>query len=473
MTTVDLVAQSVAAVAPAGVLLTHSGALMNRLGSFAFVALVLASGVIALVALSIAVFARRIAAAGGVYTFVTKGLGPVAGITAGAALAIGYGSVAIDSLRAGVRRLERLLAPGSEMTDAAATAAPDHTVSIALTVVIFALLVAVIIVGARVSTRLMLAIEVLAVSVIIVAAIVVFASTGWNLSPLIPRPGDMPSMSALAGGIGVALLSFVGFESGAALGPESRRPLAGVPRALVWTVGALAAVYLFGVAAQLSAAGSAGTASTLLSGATPGAPVWQATAANWVIVASWLACTLACSNALVRLVFTLAREGVLPSWLGRTSLRFASPHVAAVGVGAALTAGTIAHILSPRGSLLDETIGLASSLCFVIAYLLVCAAVVPYLLRLGEFSVREAWPGLAGAVALVGVTVTEVVGSDVATVTIVCALLGAAAIAHALRLRAGALSPTRVGAYDTPVAADALSTRGELVSHEAAGSAQP
>jgi len=461
--TVDLIAQSVAAVAPAGVMLTHSGGLIADTGSFAFVTLLLTASVVILVALSMSVFARRLSAAGGIYTFVTRGLGPIVGIVAGAAIGIGYASVAIDTLRSGVRRIAALAMPTSE--PGAGTGLPDGA-TVALIVVCFAGVVALIIWGARISTRIMLAVEVVGVTAILAVSVAVFAGTGWDLSPLVPDPANVPPLSAFASGIGVALVSFVGFESGAALGPESRRPLASVPRALVWTAVAVAIVYLFGVAAQLSARanGTAGRTSTVLADAVALDAAWVGPTVNAVVAASWIACTLACTNALVRLVFTMSREGVLPSWLGHTSQRFATPHRAAIAVGAALAGGAVAQSWAGRGSLLDETIGLATSIGFVVAYLLVCAAAGPYLLRLGEFSSREAWPALVGTVALALVLFTEAAGTEGASrvaLLVLGALLASAVVAHAARYRFGRLSSARAGAYDTPIAADALATPGE------------
>ncbi|WP_019182004.1 APC family permease [Microbacterium yannicii] len=459
--TVDLVAQSVAAVAPAGVLLTSSGGLAAHAGSFAFIALALTACVVVLVALSISVFARRLSAAGGLYTFVTRGLGPVIGMLAGAAIALGYATVAIDTLRSGVRRLTTLFVPAATGGDRM----PDLGV-FALILVCTIGLVGLIVCGARVSTRIMLVIEIVAVAAILVISVVVFASTGWDLEPLIPDPSSPPALSSFAAAAGVALVSFVGFESGAALGPESRRPLASVPRALVWTVVAVAIVYLFGVAAQLSARadGSLGRTSSLLAEAASLDAAWIGPAVDAVVAASWIACTLACTNALVRLVFTMARERVLPEWLGRTSRRFSTPHRAAIAVGLILAGGTVVQTWAGGGSLLDEVIGLGTSVGFIVAYLIVCAAAVTYLVRVKEFSLREAWPAMLGTLALAALTATEIVGTEGRTrvaLLVIAAVLAAVVAGYALALRRGALPRARPGAYDTPVAADALGAQGE------------
>src|SRR4051794_27487147 len=70
--TVDVVAQSIAATAPAGVLLVHPGALFGRSGSFAFLDIALTIALVAAVALIIGMFSRRISSTGSLYTFTTR-----------------------------------------------------------------------------------------------------------------------------------------------------------------------------------------------------------------------------------------------------------------------------------------------------------------------------------------------------------------------------------------------------------------
>ncbi|MGI9824627.1 APC family permease [Agromyces sp. Marseille-Q5079] len=453
VTTLDLVAQSVAAVAPAGGLLILTGGLVDRTGSFAFVTLLLTAAAVILVALSMSVFARRISAAGGIYTFVTRGLGPVAGMIAGVALLLGYAGVSMDTLRSAVRRLGVAFGDDGQW-------ASGSVATVVLVVGIGAAITAIIGLGAKTSTRVMLVVEAVVVTALVGLSVAVLASTGWKAPDVLPDLAAAPSLSSFAEGIGFALICFVGFESGAALGPESRRPLATVPRALVWTIAAVAAVYLFGMLAQLSAVAD-GRDAALLTDADLVASPWLGSLIEAVVAASWIACTLACTNALVRLVFTMAREGVLPTALGRTSARFATPHVAALAVGTVIIAGTLLLVWAGRESLYRDVVHLSQSMAFIIAYLAVCAAAVPYLVRIGEFSLREAWPAVLGTLALAGVAGTEVLAEASEDPTALCVLLAVIAVAtlaHLLRVRSGSVLAARVGAYDTPVASDAISS---------------
>ncbi|SDZ55716.1 amino acid/polyamine/organocation transporter, APC superfamily [Herbiconiux ginsengi] len=438
-------------------MLAQTGGLVSRGGSFAYFDLLLTATIVVMVALSIAIFGRRISAAGGVYTFVTRGAGPLLGIAAGSAIALGYGGMAVDTLLSGVRRIVALLFFGEFGERASA-----QLLTVILLVVVVAVITLVIALGARTSTRIMLAIEVVAVAAILTVSVIVFARAGWNVSGLVPDLAAAPSLGSFAAGIGLAMTGFVGFESGAALGPESRRPLASVPRALGWTAGALAAVYLFGVAAQLSAAPTSpgGATNTLLASTefAQTAP-WIAPAIEGVIAASWIVCALACTNALVRLVFSLAREGVLPPALSGTSLRSATPHRAAIAVGAVILVATLLREVTGWDSLFARVLTLSSSMGFIVAYLLVSVGAVAYLIRLREFSSREAWPAVLAAVALVGVILAEVLSADDGRRTalmVFTTILIAACVVHMVRVRRDPALRARLGVYDTPIASDAL-----------------
>ena len=316
---IDIAAQSVAAVAPTGVALVNPGEVGETAGGFAVIAFAVTVVVVVLLSLTMSVFVRRIASAESVYTFTVRGLGRTGGLIAGAALAVGYLGIAAACLLDSAQRVAALIA-----TTPVQSAPP---VLSAVIVVAFATLVAVAIVrGVRISTRVLLIVEVLGMLVIAGVAVAVFAASGWDFSALAPSfDGGVLDGSACSG-LAVGLVAFVGFESGIALGPEARRPLAAVPRALMWTVIAVCLSYLVGVSAHLVGTASAHGGRAALNGsdvalAGIGESVGLTGIAPWidVIVAlSFLACTLATTIALARLTLVMSREGLLPRALGRT-----------------------------------------------------------------------------------------------------------------------------------------------------------
>ncbi|WP_349428419.1 APC family permease [Microbacterium sp. LWS13-1.2] len=440
--TIDVVAQSVAATAPAGVLLIHPAAAYARSGSFAFLDIAITITLVVGVGLVIGMFARRIASTGSLYTFAARGLGSHVGLVTGAALGIGYLAVAMNTLASGSQRLADLLSGG---------AAPPWLVVVLITVFggIIALVVAR---GLRMSTRMLLVLESIAVATVLVLSIAALSLTRWDLGLLVPRPSDF-SLEAIITGVAFALIGFVGFESGAALGPETRRPFAAVPRAVMVSVGATGLVMLVGTAAQLSIVAERPGAASL-------AAVTGLSGLIDVIVAiSFLACALAMTNAATRLGFAMSREGLLPVVFGRVSGR-GVPAVAGVLLTTVVTAVPIA-ILAVGGSRQDMRIvtSPASIIGFVLAYALVCAAAPVFLARIGELTVRavvvSALP-LAGLLCVLGfylaATLRDNPGGLLWTAGILTVVVGAGALRLARHPRVAA----RIGVHDWPIDSDCI-----------------
>lgn len=441
--TVDVVAQSVAATAPAGVLLVHPGALYARSGSFAFFDIALTITLAVGVALVIGMFARRVASTGSLYTFAARGLGAHVGLVAGSALAIGYLAIGMNTLSSGSSRVAQLV-----------TGNPDPPGwLIALLMVGFGTVIAVVIGrGLRMSTRMLLVIETVAVLAVLGLSIAALSATEWDLGLLVPDPSHA-SIDAVMTGVAFALIGFVGFESGVALGPETRRPFAAVPRAILLSVGATGLVMLVGTAAQLSLVaerpGEASLASvTGLSGLV-----------DLIIAVSFLACALAMTNAATRLAFAMSREGVLPAVFGRVSQR----GVPAIGgvVLATFVAAVPSLIYALGGSRQDLRMvtSPASVTGFVLAYALVCLAAPVFLARIGELTVRSAVLAavpLVGLVAVLAFFVGSMAGDNLAGLVWSIAILGAVVAAGAMRLARHPGVAARVGVHDWPIDADCI-----------------
>jgi amino acid transporter len=440
---VDVVAQSVAATAPAGVLLIHPGALSARSGSFAFVDVVLTITLVIGVALVIGMFARRVASTGSLYTFAARGLGAHVGLVAGTALAIGYLAIGMNTLSSGASRVARLL------TGAAET--PSWLTALLMTV--FGAVIAVVIArGLRMSTRILLVIETLAVLTVLALSIAALSLTGWDFGLLAPDSSHL-SIDVIMTGVAFALIGFVGFESGVALGPETRRPFAAVPRAILVSVGAVGAVMLVGTAAQLSLVAERPGASSLA------AVTGLAWLVDLIVAVSFLACALAMTNAATRLAFAMSREGVLPAVFGRVSRR----GVPAAG-GIVLTALVVAvpALLFALGGSRQElrmVTSPASVLGFLLAYALVCLAAPVFLARIGELTVRATLLCVLPLTALV-VVLAFFVGTTArdspAGLAATLILFTAAIAAGMTRLVRQPALAARVGLHDWPVDEDCI-----------------
>ena len=459
----DAAAQSVAAVAPAGVVLVNPLALGQRAGSSAFVSLVITLIIAVLLAVTISVFARRMASTGSLYTFVTRGLGPVAGVIAGVALALGYGGIAVSTLMSASRRTVALL-------EHATGVAPAGWALPGVIAMFGVLIAAVIACGLRLSTRVMLVIESAAATTILTFSFVVLHSTGWNLAALAPDLSAAFDSGDVLTGVGVALVAFIGFESGTALGPETRRPLATIPRALLWTVLGVGALYLIGAAAQLS--GGANLDDTADPAALPlvhlAAELGLAglePLVDLIIALSFLACALATTTALVRLAFAMSREQLLPPSFGHTWSRFGTPAAGAALITAGVTAAPLIWFaVNGTGEGIRSYTSPAAVTGYVVASVLLCIAAPVFLLRIGEFTWRAAIMALVCAAALGAVLVHYVTAAPeplVAGLVLAAALACAAILACLVRMRRRGLAG-RLGLYDSPVSSDSIG--GELDS---------
>jgi amino acid transporter len=156
-----------------------------------------------------------------------------------------------------------------------------------------------------------------------------------------------------SGSIGIAVMfaftSFVGFESAALYGEETRDPERSIPRA---TYIALTSIGVFYVLTTWIIVGTGGGSRApglarqqlgnfvfnLIRGA-GGTPLYDV--AGVLLCTSVLASTLALHNATSRYMFALGRERVLPKRLGTYHARHQSPHVGSLTVTAIATLAAV------------------------------------------------------------------------------------------------------------------------------------
>lgn len=450
---VDLAAQSVAAVAPAAAATTVV-LLVSGVAPGATVVAIIAAAVLSLgVARTMSQFARRFAAAGALYTYTARGLGPRAGLAAGAAVVVGYGAIAMFALLGCAYYLAYLLGGLWPALDRGATV----TVAVLVETVVVA---AVLMAGIRLSARVAFLVEAVSVVLIVVLLGVLLVIIGPVdvVASLAPGPIDPV---ALAAGAVIALTAFVGFESAATLGVESVAPLRNVPRAITGTVLITGAVYVLAAVTQVSGFHALGL--DLAASASPvndlagafGLGPWGAVA-DVGIAASFLACAIGSMTALVRVLFAMSRDGVLPARLGRTHARLRTP-IAATAAALPVVAG-VPLVLSVLGvdprEAMQVTLAVGAT-GYIAAYVLVCVAAPVFLRRIGELTLWPAVVAVVSALALSAALVAFlVVGSDLVALVSVGAVVLLAATLVAVVGRRRRSRP--LGAYDEPVAAQVL-----------------
>jgi amino acid transporter len=451
----EVLAQSVSALAPSAAMVVVPSIVLVESGAATLPAFVAATALVLLVGWCLTQFGRRMAAVGGTYSYTAKGLGPVAALSGGWALLVGYSAVAMSALVGASVYLAGVVGLRPTPLVVAALAVPLGLLATLFTVR-----------GIQLSARVALALE-------LVSTVVVLAVLGVLL--LAPRggpgtAGPVVDAGAQWGGVAVGVVlgvtAFMGFESAATLGVEARRPLVAVPRAVLWTPAVAGVLFVVAAAAQVVLLRAAPL--DVLTSPVPVAELADRQGLGLLrrvldlgIAASFFACVTGSTNALGRVLFSMGREGVLPRALGRTHPRYETPHVALAVVLPAVVGVPVVALVAGGGPLAVLAAALTvSAFGYVVAYVLACLAVPAFLRRIGELTPSPAVGGLvAGGVGLVVLLAAMAGASWSGGRTVVALFLAAMApgLAWAVWLRRRHPERlTAVGVYDQATVSSVL-----------------
>ncbi|MCU1648565.1 MAG: hypothetical protein JWN03_8840 [Nocardia sp.] len=454
-------AQSVAAIAPSGTAAVTPPFVISAVGGGASVLVFVAAGLLATcVALLLRPMAQRLAVSGGLYTYVAQGLGPTVAIPVGWSAIVGYGSVSVAGL----------IAVGTYVNQvgvAAGLSGFGSTAAIILVLLVAAGVAVLLMVrGIRVSAGATLLIE--CVSVAVVLALMIYLLTRGGHELRVPHEyAAQPGTGNLAMSAVVAISAFVGFESATTLSSESYRPFRSVPRTLLWTPVAAGVIYVVAVCAESIALGGG---SAVPSGSET--PVTDlliqdnahvlAAVVDLGIAASFFACTVASINALVRVLFTMGREGIAPAVVGRAHPRFHTPAHAIVltmGVVTACAVGALLAGTEPQDGI--RSFLTLSALGYLGSYVPACLAGPALLRRIHESSRPLTILGTVTAVLLallVAAAAFSNQSNNSQLLTAYAAVL-VAALLFTAALRVFAPERLRgIGIYDEPRRTDLLQT---------------
>jgi amino acid transporter len=244
---------------------------------------------------------------------------------------------------------------------------------------------------------------------------------GLNLHPFNPSSSPHGFGGLVTGGI-FAALSFVGFEAAASLGEEVREPRKRVPKGILYSVLFVGVIYVFCIWAESIGLGRSAT-NALEGSGTP----WNELAARYaswmkwpVIVASvssMFAVMLASNNGIVRILHTMGREGLLPSFFAHIDEKRGTPTYTVLfqgvfAVGLAFIVGGLAGGLGDpvAGGSVYGYLGFLLTMGILPVYVLTNAAAIRFYRGRGDFNPLRhvVLPGL-GALLMVGLTIGQIV----------------------------------------------------------------
>lgn len=407
-------------------------------------AYVLAAVVLLCFAVGYSAMSKRVVNDGAFYVFVARGLGKPAGVATAFVAALGYLALAVGM--AAVFGYFTSLVFAQSGVDV-----PWGVFTTVGVVVVTAF-------GHRsadVSARFLGVLMALEFAVLIVLDVLVVGHKG---AAAFPAESFLPGQ-LFGGSLGIALMfaftSFVGFESAALYGEETKEPARSIPRALYISVTSIAVFYVLTAWVVIGGAGGAaaperarkdlGNLVFTLAEQYGGTALLNASAV--LLCTSVLASWIALHNAASRYLFALGWEQVAPRALGRYHPVHQSPHIGSAVV-AAVTVGVVG-VMGLAGADPYETIAAAvvglGTLSIVLVQAFTALAVVVFFRGRGD---RRLFPGvvapvvgalgLGTAFVLASTNYATLTGTDsvlVNAVPILIVVTAGAGVVCALRLR--------------------------------------
>lgn len=373
---VEILAQSVSTISPTATPVATIPLVCALAGNGTWLAYVLATAAIFLVALCVSKFARYSASPGSLYSFAAGALPPSLGAITAWSLLLAYVMTGA-SVIGGFYHYGNIL-----LHDA--TGHGTSTVALALLVTAASMWIAWR--DVKISARLMLWIEIVSVSSILLVVALVLVRHGWHIDREQLHLRGMTG-SGLRLGLVLALFSFCGFESATTLGAEARDPLKTIPRAVIQS--ALLCGAIFTVCAYTEDLGLRLAGQDL---GTSSAPMRVVAAVGGVsmlgevidigALVSLFACTLACITAAARVLLLMSHHGLAHASMKTTHARNETPSRAVIVTG--IAAVLPVAILAARGASGLDVYGWMGSLAtygYIVAYAMVCSVLPRYLRR--------------------------------------------------------------------------------------------
>ncbi|MYW69585.1 amino acid permease [Streptomyces sp. SID8379] len=367
--------------------------------------------------------AKRITAAGAFYGYISHGLGRIAGLASGLLAVLAY--VVFEASIVGV------------FSYFAQTTVHDQLGRDIPWVVYAALMLTVTAVLSYFDINLtakalgVMLIAEIAVLFAVATAVLIHGGgpDGIPVEPINPKNAFTGTSAGL--GLFFAFWSWVGFESTAMYGEESRDPKRVIPRATLISVVGVGLFYIYVSWMTIAGNGLAGSVK-VSSGTSPldlffdpahtfiGA--WAVDAFQWLLITGSFACGMAFHQCASRYLYAIGREGFLSPALGRTHPRHGSPYIASFAQSAIAVAIVAAFWLTGQDPYIHlyTLLAILGTMAILIVQTLCSFAVIGYFRHHhpeDRHWFRTLVAPLLGGIGMIAVVVLLVLNMDTAAGT--------------------------------------------------------
>ncbi|MGW7316673.1 APC family permease [Streptomyces sp. NPDC054865] len=290
-----------------------------------------ATVVLTVFAVGYVAMAKRITAAGAFYGYISHGLGRIAGMASGMLAVLAY--IVFEASIVGV------------FSYFAKTTVHDQ-LGVDLPWILYAAVMLCVTAGLahfdiNLTAKALGVMLVGEIAVLFAVAIAVLVAGGGPdgipLEPVNPKNAFTGASAGL--GLFFAFWSWVGFESTAMYGEESRDPKRVIPKATLISVVGVGLFYIFvswmtiagnGLAKSVELSASANPLDLFFAPTQQFIGSWAVDSFQWLLLTGSFACGMAFHQCAARYLYAIGREGFLHPALGHTHARHGSPHVASL-----------------------------------------------------------------------------------------------------------------------------------------------
>jgi amino acid transporter len=391
---IEALGQSVANVSPTLTPALAVAVVAGMAGSASWLVYVFATIALVIVGINVGKLAGKIPAAGSFFIYVSRSLGPSYGMLAGWSMVAAYIFTAMALTIATSIFIKTFFT-----TLGLSGAIPNILLYFLISLGIWAFACRDI----KISARIGLTLEVISVAIILFVCAVTFAHFGYKSDPKQVSLAGI-DYKAAAQAIVFAIFSFVGFESSATLGKETRNAVVSIPKAIVATV--IFAGVFFTMTTYLIVQGFADDATKLGASAAPLSDITKNISVTLTALVyfgaaiSGFACALASLNAYGRMLFSLGRYQFVHTSMGLVHSQYRTPYVA-LTIGAVINFIVCAAFAGQAETDTFGWYGTIASYGFIVVYFLCSVAAPVFLAKTGGATAGDKIIGGLGAVFMV------------------------------------------------------------------------